>query len=200
MGSLSPRIDVFAVPRVFPVLLIGDVLRTPALKVHQPQRGLKMRPNFVLYGAAAAAALVTLATVAEATPSYESDYGHVDEYKSNNYKHEAKYPSSYESDNYKHEPSYGSHYEEDYGYEEYTPSHYKPKYSTAPSYKHKPSYMHKRSVEYGSPYGSQSYKHKQSVGYGSPHEYATRPSYRHRRAILGHHQSHQKENDDDDDV
>ena len=24
------------------------------------------------------------------TPSYESDYGHVDEYKSNYYKHEAK--------------------------------------------------------------------------------------------------------------
>merc|ERR1712037_431243 len=159
MGSLSPRIDVFAVPRVFPVLLIGGVLRTPALQVHQPQRGLKMRPNFALYGAAAVA-LVTLATVAEATPAYESDYGHVDEYKSNNYKHEAKYPSSYESDDYKletsggnghyepHEPSYGRHYEEDYGYEEYTPSHYKPKYSMAPSYKHQPSY------------GSQSYRHK----------------------------------------
>jgi len=167
-----------------------------------------MRPNFALYGAAAAVALVTLATVAEATPSYESDYGHVDEYKSNNYKHEAKYPSSYESDDYKHEPSYGSHYEEeDYGYEAYTPSHYKPKYSMAPSYKHQPSYdsfsadegyarepsykhqpsyRHKRSVGYGSPYGSQSYKHKpsynpkHSVGYGSPYE---RPSYRHRRAV-----------------
>merc|ERR1712037_32135 len=200
MGSLSPRIDVFAVPRVFPVLLIGGVLRTPALQVLQPQRGLKMRPNFALYGAAAVA-LVTLATVAEATPSYESDYGHVDEYKSNNYKHEAKYPSSYESDDYKHEPSYGSHYEEeDYGYEAYTPSHYKPKYSMAPSYKHQPSYdsysadegyarepsykhqpsyRHKRSVGYGSPYGSQSYTHKPSYGY------AKRPSYRHRRSVDG---------------
>merc|ERR1712037_80463 len=183
MGSLSPRIDVFAVPRVFPVLLIGDVLRTPALKVHQPQRGLKMRPNFVLYGAAVA--LVTLATVAEATPSYESDYGHVDEYKSNNYKHEAKYPSSYESDDYKHEPSYGSHYEEeDYGYEAYTPSHYKPKYSMAPSYKHQPSYD-SYSADEGyarePSYKHQpSYRHKQSVGYGSPYE---RPSYRHRRAV-----------------
>merc|ERR1712037_22221 len=73
-----------------------------------------------------------------------------------------------------HEPSYGRHYEEDYGYEEYTPSHYKPKYSMAPSYKHQPSY------------GSQSYRHKpsynpkHSVGYGSPYE---RPSYRHRRAV-----------------
>merc|ERR1712037_891782 len=168
----------------------------------------KMRPNFALYGAAAAVALVALATVAETAyakypSSYESDYGHVDEYNTNDYKHEAayaKYLSSYESDDYKHEPSYGSHYEEDYGYEKYTPSHYKPshykpKYSMAPSYKHQPSYMHKRSVEYGSPYGSQSYKHKQSVGFGSPREYATRPSYRHRRAILGHHQSQQNVDD-----
>merc|ERR1712037_20372 len=184
MGSLSPRIDVFAVPRVFPVLLIGGVLRTPALQVHQPQRGLKMRPNFALYGAAAVA-LVTLATVAEATPAYESDYGHVDEYKSNNYKHEAKYPLSYKSDDYKHEPSYGSHYEEeDYGYEAYTPSHYKPKYSMAPSYKHQPSYD-SYSADEG--YAREpSYKHqpsynpKHSVGYGSPYE---RPSYRHRRAV-----------------
>jgi len=183
----------------------------------------KMRPNFALYGAAAAVALVALATVAEAayakyTPSYESDYGHVDEYKSNYYKHEAKYPSSYESDDYEHEtsggndhyeprePSYGSHYEEDYGYEEYTPSHYKLKYSTAPSYKHKPSYdsysadedyareqsykhqpsyRHKRSVGYGSPYGSQSYEHKPSYGYAKrpSYGYAKRPTYRHRRSV-----------------
>merc|ERR1712037_109311 len=154
----------------------------------------KMRPNFALYGAAAAVALVALATVAETAyakypSSYESDYGHVDEDNTNDYKHEAayaKYLSSYESDDYKHEPSYGSHYEEDYGYEKYTPSHYKPshykpKYSMAPSYKHQPSY-----------------KHKRSVGFGSPREYATRPSYRHRRAILGHHQSQQKEDDVDD--
>merc|ERR1712037_659051 len=97
----------------------------------------------------------------------------------------AKYLSSYESDDYKHEPSYGSHYEEYYGYEKYTPSHYKPshykpKYSMAPSYKHQPSYMHKRSVEYGSPYGSQSYKHKQSVGFGSP-----RSTRRGRRTGIG---------------
>merc|ERR1712037_837582 len=90
----DPETPTFQSPDVS-VLLIGGVLRTPALQVLQPQRGFKMRPNFALYGAAAVA-LVTLATVAEATPAYESDYGHVDEYKSNNYKHEAKYPSSYE--------------------------------------------------------------------------------------------------------
>merc|ERR1712037_63924 len=127
------------------------------------------------------------AAYAKYTPSYESDYGHVDEYKSNDYKHEAKYPSSYESDNYKHEPSYGSHYEEDYGYEEYTPSHYKSKYSTAPSYKHKPSYdSYSADEDYAR---EPSYKHqpsyrpKQSVGYGSPYEERPMQLLRHRRSV-----------------